>query len=80
MHTEQLTKQVSKFIDGVAVARRRRARARHLHTAGRLLATGLRTMALVSLARDVGRRRNGRAAALLAGAYLTHVGRRRRHH
>lgn len=59
---------------------RRRRPARHLLTARKVLGAGLKTMALVSLARQIGPKRLGRAAAVLAGAHLRDLGRRRGPH
>ena len=80
MHTadHRFSKQITRFVDKIDAGRRRRSRARHVHEAGRFVRTGLEAVALVALARNLAARRNGRAAALLAGAYLTHAG--RRHH
>jgi hypothetical protein len=78
MHTEgRLTNRISKLVDTIGAGQRRRDRARHARAAGRLVRTGLETIALVSLARHAGGSRHRRAAALVAGAYLTHAGRRR---
>lgn len=79
MHTaeQRFSKHITRFVDRIDAGRRRRSRARHVHEAGRLVRTGLEAVALVALARNLAARRNGRAAALLAGAYLTHAGRRR---
>ena len=78
--TNLVTTQISKLMDDAEALLQRRARARRRTMVRNAVATGLETLAVVSLARRARTRPSGRAAALLAGAYLTHRGRHGRGH